>query len=50
MVNNNAGIKGQLISRPFRVSTTGTLPAGLTANTIYFASTDSYGKALNITP
>ncbi len=45
---NNASIKGQLITRPFKVSSSGTLPAGLTAGTIYFAATDTSGRIFKV--
>ena len=46
-VSNYADIKGQLIGRPFKVSSTGTLPAGLVADTIYFAATGT-GKVFKV--
>ena len=46
-VSNYADIKGRLIGRPFKVSSTGTLPAGLVADTIYFAATGT-GKVFKV--
>lgn len=47
-VGLSARYRGQLYGRALTVSTTGTLPAGLTAGTIYFASTDTNGTTFKL--
>lgn len=47
-VGTSARYRGQLYGRALTVSSAGTLPAGLTAGTVYFAATDTNGNSFKL--